>query len=324
MQVLQAISRSLTQSRGPQLHQQIYLTSAPPTTSRRSISIPHTSHLLSFAPTWPVALANMDSMRSLNTSLPSNSNRPPPPEQLLQAFRTAALSVTNLYKSAVVDQATTRQAGYQDALDDLLNFLDRENLGVQDGEGWRIRQWATERYDNDRGAGQNHESDDDKEEPERERQTASVERSQTASVVLSQQQAAPAEPAVNNAITNNHDEDGVEPRNGLPVFRFEGIHHAGNQQTSMETDHNPSSSAQQAEAHTETSSTSSQPPLNTNWSARPAQRQGSIRQGNRPSKDFTFTVGTKRKIQFPDFFDISNIGPGGNHGPTGGKRGRFA
>ncbi|RMZ90643.1 hypothetical protein DV736_g2130, partial [Chaetothyriales sp. CBS 134916] len=95
----------------------------------------------------------MDSMRSLNTSLPAAySSRPAPREQLLQAFKTAALSVTNLYKSAAADQQSSRTAGYQDALDDLLRMMDSENLGVQDGEGWRIRQWVTERYDHSANA----------------------------------------------------------------------------------------------------------------------------------------------------------------------------
>ena len=81
-------------------------------------------------------------MRSLNTSLPGTS--PPkqqkgePPEQLLQAFKAAALSVTKLYKTAAADQGRTRAEGYQDALDELLAFLDREDIGLSDGEGWRI------------------------------------------------------------------------------------------------------------------------------------------------------------------------------------------
>ncbi|KAH0559518.1 hypothetical protein GP486_003965 [Trichoglossum hirsutum] len=89
----------------------------------------------------------MDSMRSLNTSLPVSS--PPkqatnePPEVLLQAFKAAALSVTTLYKLAAAEPDRARKEGYQEALDDLLQFLDRENLGLGDGEGWRIRQWAT-------------------------------------------------------------------------------------------------------------------------------------------------------------------------------------
>ena len=92
----------------------------------------------------------MDSMRTLNTSLPSSSPKGRSrdlPEQLLQAFRSAALSVTTLYKTAASEQSRARQTGYQDALDDLLGFLDTEHLGFGDGEGWRVRQWATERLD---------------------------------------------------------------------------------------------------------------------------------------------------------------------------------
>lgn len=85
----------------------------------------------------------MDSMRSLNKSLPKTKRQP----DVHQSFRTAALNVTNLYKSALADLDKARTDGYQEALDELLGFLDRENLGVGDGEGWRIRQWATERLD---------------------------------------------------------------------------------------------------------------------------------------------------------------------------------
>ncbi|SPN99527.1 uncharacterized protein DNG_02379 [Cephalotrichum gorgonifer] len=68
-----------------------------------------------------------------------------PPEQLLDAFRAAALSVTKLYKTSASAQAKSRQEGYQECIDDLLAFLDREDLGLGDGEGWQIRRWATER-----------------------------------------------------------------------------------------------------------------------------------------------------------------------------------
>ncbi|KAJ5109214.1 hypothetical protein N7456_005889 [Penicillium angulare] len=110
----------------------------------------------------------MDSMRSLNTSLPSSTPRPQPPEQLLQSFKAAALSVTNLYKNAVCEQAQARQAGYQEALEDLLHFLDRENLGLGDGEGWRVRQWATEKCD---GTGS---QSGDEEEDKRDRSSTPV------------------------------------------------------------------------------------------------------------------------------------------------------
>ncbi|KAF2155823.1 hypothetical protein K461DRAFT_265315 [Myriangium duriaei CBS 260.36] len=112
----------------------------------------------------------MDSMRSLNRSLPRTSPQrrtqqqqiQPPPEDLLTAFKAAALSVTTLYKSAKSLQIPARAAGYQEALEDLLNFLDKENLGLGDGEGWRVRQWATERLDGN--ATVQHESDEEEEE----------------------------------------------------------------------------------------------------------------------------------------------------------------
>lgn len=113
-------------------------------------------------------------MRSLNTSLPRTSPRrqtgPQPPEALLSAFKAAALSVTNLYKTAATDQTRARAAGYQDALDDLLTLMDKENLGVQDGEGWRIRQWATERFDGSTTG--KADSDEDEEEEEKARSSS--------------------------------------------------------------------------------------------------------------------------------------------------------
>ncbi|OTB12339.1 hypothetical protein K445DRAFT_66602 [Daldinia sp. EC12] len=69
------------------------------------------------------------------------------PEQLLDSFKAAALSVTKLYKTSVAAQTKARADGYQDCLDDLLAFLDKSNIGVSDGEGWLIRKWATERLD---------------------------------------------------------------------------------------------------------------------------------------------------------------------------------
>lgn len=82
-------------------------------------------------------------MRSLNKSLPKTKRQP----DVHQSFRTAALNVTNLYKTALADLERVRSDGYQEALDELLAFLDKENMGMTDSEGRRIRQWATERLD---------------------------------------------------------------------------------------------------------------------------------------------------------------------------------
>lgn len=87
----------------------------------------------------------MDSLSSLNTSLPRSFPARQPNPDLHQAFKAAALSVAQLYKTAAADETSARSNGYQDALEDLLSFLDQQNLGLGDGEGWRVRQWATEK-----------------------------------------------------------------------------------------------------------------------------------------------------------------------------------
>lgn len=112
----------------------------------------------------------MDSMRSLNTSLPRTRQQP----DVHQSFRTAALTVTNLYKSALADLDKARADGYQEALDDLLAFLDKENMGVGDGEGWRIRQWATERLDGAQPKQPSSDSDDDDIDDKRARSSSPV------------------------------------------------------------------------------------------------------------------------------------------------------
>ena len=112
----------------------------------------------------------MDSMRSLNTSLPRTKRQP----DVHQSFRTAALTVTNLYKSALADLDRARSDGYQEALDDLLALLDKENLGVDDGEGWRIRQWATERLDGALPRQPTSDSDEDDMDDKRARSSSPV------------------------------------------------------------------------------------------------------------------------------------------------------
>ncbi|KAJ0291774.1 hypothetical protein COL940_000065 [Colletotrichum noveboracense] len=112
----------------------------------------------------------MDSMRSLNTSLPGASAgkqaaQNDSPEQLLDAFKNAALSVTKLYKASAAAQSKARMDGYQDCLDDLLAFLDKERIGLGNGDGRRIRSWATERLEG-RENSQNAESDDEADKPE--------------------------------------------------------------------------------------------------------------------------------------------------------------
>jgi hypothetical protein len=112
----------------------------------------------------------MDSMRSLNTSLPKTKRQP----DVHQSFRTAALNVTNLYKSALADLDRARADGYQEALEELLGFLDRENIGVGYGEGWRIRQWTTERLEGALPKQSSSDSDEDELDDKRARSSSPV------------------------------------------------------------------------------------------------------------------------------------------------------
>ncbi|KAI1608738.1 hypothetical protein EDD37DRAFT_389168 [Exophiala viscosa] len=261
----------------------------------------------------------MDSMRSLNTSLPST--RPPPPEQLLQAFKNAALSVTNLYKSAVTDQNASRQAGYQEALEDLLSFLDRENLGLQDGEGWRVRQWATERYDGSAHP-QGNDSDDERSEICTRPRSLTPAKEEPPAPSITE-----SEPARAESATQTDEPDAStdhEPAPATEVFRFTG-HSSTNHSDHMQTD-DDSHIVNAAEASSSVSASSSAPVrleiVNNKGSRTPHRHGGNQRNVNNRSstREFTFTAGTKRKLQFPDFFDISNIGS--REGSGGNKRGR--
>ncbi|KAI1778127.1 hypothetical protein F4818DRAFT_287424 [Hypoxylon cercidicola] len=105
-------------------------------------------------------------MEALRGSSPSKGTvSPGSPEQLLDAFKAAALSVTKLYKNSAAGMTKARSDGYQDCLDDLLTFLDKSNIGLSDGEGWQIRKWATERLDGRESQPVESEDEVDKSEP---------------------------------------------------------------------------------------------------------------------------------------------------------------
>ncbi|KAG5982605.1 hypothetical protein E4U55_001672 [Claviceps digitariae] len=88
--------------------------------------------------------------------------------ELLDVFKAAALSVTKLYKTSALAESRAKTEGYQDCLDDLLTYLDKEDMGLKDGEGWSVRKWATERLDGrDTSHPPNTESEDENERIER-------------------------------------------------------------------------------------------------------------------------------------------------------------
>lgn len=280
-------------------------------------------------------------MRSLNTSLPKASPYKQPPEQLLQAFRTAALSVTNLYKSALSDQNQAKQAGYQEAIADLLTFLDRENLGLGDGEGWKVRQWATERADPMVAIAS---------ETEEERADSDLrERSTSPQTARKDQPAVEASRVIAQSISSNCQHNGneqspqdqpPEPEDRAtavptiisaeqgctsdssrpPIFNFA----AGQQLPSMIS---PEIDMQASDNSTATSSLNDSSPVGVQMLQRNTRISGrhsvSSRHNTRSSARESYsTPGAKRKLNFPDFFDISGLN--GRDFFGGGKRGRFA
>ncbi|KAK4540400.1 hypothetical protein LTR36_009257 [Oleoguttula mirabilis] len=305
----------------------------------------------------------MESMRQLGTSLPRRRNDEP--LDLLSDFRTAARSVTNLYKTAASAQGKARAAGYQDALDDVLAFLDKENMGLMDGEGWRVRQWATARLEDAAGGvpeqKQQAGSDDD-EVAEREEEAAGtrssspeVQRkpptlptpsSELAEQAPSHREALAEPPAIQSPPPEAHPPQPTAavsasaPVPSLNDFTFRSNHHQA-----YPTNHD----REPATMDLDTASTppSSTEPIriiprpsrnrhNTNHNHNRQQRERE-RGGNGGAAAINFNLGagagSKRKIPYPDFFDISGInnnnldgqdrrdGGGGGKG-GGGKRGR--
>ncbi|GAB7351527.1 hypothetical protein MBLNU459_g2167t1 [Dothideomycetes sp. NU459] len=276
----------------------------------------------------------MDSMRSLNRSLPRTSphrqTAPQPPEALLSAFKAAALSVTNLYKTAASDQARARAAGYQDALDDLLTLMDKENLGVQDGEGWRIRQWATERFDGS-AAGKADNSEDEEDDEDKGR-SSSPEVARKAAVPETQHEhqepPAPVEPPVQQVP--------LLPRADMTVptsdtFNFRSMHsypsNHDRQDADMDSTTVPGEAAtitltrptRNSRHHNRSSNTSSNNNNSSNNGG--GNRNSTINLGSLGSG-----AGSKRKNTFNEFFNIPEF-PFGNRKDEfdrGGKRGRHA
>lgn len=276
-------------------------------------------------------------MRSLNTSLPGTS--PPkqqpqqggePPEQLLQAFKAAALSVTKLYKTAALDQTRARSEGYQDALDDLLSFLDKEDIGLSDGEGWKIRRWATERLDGRDSVSQNNESDDETVQPERGsspvlRRTPSINRLSTRTASPARMETSAPPPSIPTTILEHAPTPMLPPTS---TFTFRSSH-AYPQDTDMNSSDIESSDRERAQSLDAT--VVPHPPhtpaaaITISRPGRSASRHNS--QANRHNSRTTSNIGRgagqKRKINLGDFFDISNLGHGKDGLGGGGKRGRF-
>ena len=277
----------------------------------------------------------MDSMRSLNSSLPRSprSKRSnPPPEQLIQSFKSAALSVTNLFKTAAADQTGAREAGYQDALDDLLAFLDLQNLGLGDGEGWKVRQWATERLDGSPPAHVGSDSDDDRgETAKRARSSSPV--AQRATVAEAEQPRQPSRSTspVRAASVPMAPPPTSQPQNNLfqtpEVFSFRSAHpypYEVDMQASDPTSTTTSNATPQPEPLPSPAVRVEVVPRGNRTQHRGANHQN--RHGTRSTagaRSLGSGAGSKRRITFGDYFDLGSLGDGKDGRDGSGKRGRF-
>lgn len=275
----------------------------------------------------------MDSMRHLSTSLPA---REAAPAELLPDFKAAAQAVTTLYRNAANSQRHARTAGYQDALDDLLGFLDRSNLGLMDGEGWKVRQWATERLIGDGAATTQQEpltastlTDDDDDSVARE-EDKDDERSSSPET---QRKPHP----LTNSNSDVSDTDAAHPRrvvseppqqrvySSIPQqsdFTFQSAHaypsnhdREGNDDTEMEL--------------VQPSLTSAAPSASDSIRIIPRSSRMSKSHGNhsrRPENRSTaanFSLGQgaggKRKMPYQEYFDIHGLNDGGDRKDSGGS-----
>ncbi|PFH59575.1 hypothetical protein XA68_12143 [Ophiocordyceps unilateralis] len=200
------------------------------------------------------------------------------PEQLLDVFKAAALSVTKLYKTSALAESRARTEGYQECLQDLLMLLDRENLGLRDGEGWTVRAWATERLDGRDPTLQATESED---EVERSDRTTSPELARTSTEPQQPAQRA-AEPSAASVVAVPE-----EPaRIVVPTqdsFTFQSTHPYPNIATLDLSD-----------------SRHDVPSLQTSRSSK--ARIGGSKSGSRTSGHLGRGAGTKRRWDLNDFF----------------------
>ncbi|EME46248.1 hypothetical protein DOTSEDRAFT_70295 [Dothistroma septosporum NZE10] len=289
----------------------------------------------------------MDSMRNLSTSLPRRNE---PTMDLLSDFKAAALSVTNLYKTAAKSQEGARKAGYQDALDDLLAFLDKENLGLMDGEGWRVRQWAHERAEGDgamprQGSGTATMTDEEdngstvtKEDDAQDERSSSpeVQRRPHPLATTSSELTEDDNLAQHRRVVSEPPQALSQHQPTVPQqseFTFQSSHAYPtnhDRDAGMELD---STTSPQQNFHNSSTPSSTETVRIIPRPTRNGRHANSNRRNDTRMPTLNFNLGTgagsKRKMPYSDFFDISGLNEGGerkdasgNGNGRGGKRGR--
>ena len=278
----------------------------------------------------------MDSMRSLNKSLPPSPRHrsAKPPEKLLQAFKAAALSVTNLYKTAASDEFQARSQGYQDALDNLLAFLDKESLGLGDGEGWKVRRWATERLERSPPATGGSDSDDDRGETTKRTRSLSpaLQRKPSPEPPEPQTSSLPASPVriestLSTAPLSDPDTNVIATGPEIFSFRSSRQYPQDVEMQADPTNFNPSDSELQFQG-------------NSSSMVSAIRREGGLRSSRTQHRGTNHShwlntrsttsarslgsgAGSKRRIAFNEYFDLGSLGDGRDGFGGGNKRGRF-
>lgn len=281
----------------------------------------------------------MDSMRPLSNSLPPTRRRLDHPE-LLADFKAAALSVTNLYKTANASQDKARAAGYQDALEDLLGFLDREELGFMDGEGWRVRRWVAERLVDDGSQRRAVTSEDEAEEA-----GGQVENNtRSSSPDIQRKLHTPAMPMSSSEVQETSPRrTAVSEPPPPPTYSQPPTQPPSREDFTFQPSYeHPTNHDREASStmDLDNSSAPTTPNTETSTQVRLIHRSGRGRHtnhnrrvvttGSTPTINFNLGsgAGSKRKMPYPDFFDITGLNfegqerKDGGGGGRGGKRGR--
>ncbi|CAN8106223.1 unnamed protein product [Discula destructiva] len=244
------------------------------------------------------------------------------PEHLLDVFRTAALSVTKLYKSSIDAQRKARAEGYQDCLDELLQFLDKEDLGLNDGEGWKIRAWANERLEHRDGSPQQEamESDDDSEKqdavssPEIHRSNSNASLPQVPNpqvpqhthleTIVQEPQPGASKSSPGEDIVVDEPEAVVVPSRDTFDFQSSIVYPQPDAHNGLNLASLHLSDSNRPPDHTTSHASSTPTPRKTIRRGKPG------RPGRGPghgSTHFGTRTGSKRHLEFNEFFDLANV-----------------
>jgi hypothetical protein len=239
------------------------------------------------------------------------------PEQLVDAFKAAALSVTKLYKISASAETKARSDGYQDCLEDMLGFLDRE----KSGDLGRLRKWVTDRMDGrSDGISQLQESDDDVEKAET-ASTPEIQRVRSGTPLA--RQSSPGHARMDSAppvISMTVKRESEEPELVVPpqdVFSFRSTLAYPSDASLNLANLDLSDVAARNDVNMAPASAVITTPR--------ASRTRHAGNGRSASRQLGRGAGSKRKLNFAEIFDLASLGYPKDmfgNGPGNGKRSR--